>query len=31
MEKNTADIVVTCANMQEDTKSFIALGAVDLI
>lgn len=31
MERNIADIVVICVNMQEDTKSFIVLGAVDLI
>ena len=31
MEMNIADIVVICVNMQEDIKSFIALGAVDLI
>lgn len=30
-EKNTADIVVICVNMPEDIKSFIALGAADLI
>lgn len=30
-EENIADIVVICANMQEDIKSFIALGAVVLI
>ena len=30
-EKNTADIVVICVNMQKDIKSFIALGAADLI
>lgn len=30
MEKNTADIVVICVNMQEDIKSFIVLGAADL-
>lgn len=30
-EENTADIVVICVNMQEDTKSFIVLGVVDLI
>lgn len=30
-EENTADIVVICVNMQEDTKSFIALGVADLI
>lgn len=31
MEKNIADIVVICVNTQEDIKSFIALGAADLI
>lgn len=31
MGMNIADIVVIRANMQEDIKSFIALGAVDLI
>lgn len=30
-EKNIADIVVICLNTREDIKSFIALGAVDLI
>ena len=30
-EKNIADIVVICVNTQEDIKSFIALGAADLI
>lgn len=30
-EMNTADIVVICANMQEDIKGFIVLGAADLI
>lgn len=30
-EKNIADIAVICANMQEDIKSFIALGVADLI
>ena len=30
-EKNIADIVVICANMQEDIKSFIVLGVADLI
>lgn len=30
-EKNIADTVVICVNMQEDIKSFIVLGAVDLI
>lgn len=30
-EKNIADIVVICLNMQEDIKSFIVLGAADLI
>lgn len=30
-EKNIADIVVICVNMQEDIKSFIALGVADLI
>ncbi len=30
-EKNIADIVVICVNMQEDIKSFIVLGVVDLI
>lgn len=30
-EKNIAGIVVICVNMQEDTKSFIALGVADLI
>lgn len=29
--KNIADIVVICLNMQEDIKSFIVLGAADLI
>lgn len=31
MEMNTAEIVVICVNMQEDIKSFIALGVADLI
>lgn len=31
MEMNIADIVVICVNMQEDIKSFIALGVADLI
>ena len=31
MEENIADIVVICVNMQEDIKSFIALGVADLI
>lgn len=31
MEMNIADIVVICVNMQEGIKSFIALGAADLI
>lgn len=31
MEMNIADIVVICVNMPEDIKSFIALGAADLI
>jgi hypothetical protein len=31
MEKNTADIAAICANMQENIKSFIALGVADLI
>ena len=31
MEKNIADIVVICVTTQEDIKSFIALGVVDLI
>lgn len=30
-EKNTADIVAICVNMQKDIKSFIALGVADLI
>ena len=30
-EENIADIVGICVNMQEDIKSFIVLGAVDLI
>lgn len=30
-EKNIADIVVICVNMPGDIKSFIVLGAVDLI
>ena len=30
-EENIADIVVICLNTREDIKSFIALGAVDLI
>lgn len=30
-EENIADIVVICVNMPEDIKSFIALGAADLI
>lgn len=30
-EMNTADTVVICVNMQEDIKSFIALGVADLI
>lgn len=30
-EENIADIVVTCVNMPEDIKSFIVLGAADLI
>lgn len=30
-EKNIADIVVICVNMQEDIKSFIVLGVADLI
>lgn len=30
-EKNIADIVVMCVNMQEDIKSFIVLGVADLI
>lgn len=30
-EKNIADIVVICVNMQEDIKSFIALGVAGLI
>lgn len=29
--KNIADIVVICLNMQEDIKSFTALGVADLI
>ena len=31
MEMNIADIVVICVNMPEDIKSFIVLGAADLI
>lgn len=31
MGMNIADIVVICVNMQEDIKSFIALGVADLI
>lgn len=30
-EKNIADIVVICVNMQEDIKSSIVLGVADLI
>lgn len=30
-EKNIADIVAICLNMQEDIKSFIVLDAADLI
>lgn len=30
-EENIADIVVICVNMPEDIKSFIVLGAADLI
>ena len=30
-EENIVDIVVICLNMQEDIKSFTALGAVGLI
>lgn len=30
-EENIADIAVICVNMPEDIKSFIVLGAVDLI
>lgn len=30
-EENIADIAVICLNMQEDIKSFIALGVADLI
>nr|DAK93110.1 MAG TPA: hypothetical protein [Caudoviricetes sp.] len=30
-EKNIADIVVICVNTPEDIKSFIVLGAADLI
>lgn len=31
MEMNIADIVVICVTTQEDIKSFIVLGAADLI
>ena len=31
MEKNIAHIVVICVNTQEDIKSFIVSGVVDLI
>lgn len=31
IEMNIADIVVICVNMPEDIKSFIVLGAADLI
>ena len=31
MEMNIADIVVICVNMLKDIKSFIVLGAADLI
>lgn len=30
-EENIADIVVICVNMPKDIKSFIVLGAADLI
>ena len=30
-EENIADIAVICVNMPEDIKSFIVLGAADLI